>query len=54
MSGCELDEPDDAEYCEAVMIAQDGKEEAELTIFYTPSEGLARLCFTRVICKISI
>lgn len=39
MSGYEGDEPGDYECCEAVRIGQNGKEEAELTIFYTPDEG---------------
>lgn len=39
MSVYEGDEPGDYECCEAVRIGQNGKEEAELTIFYTPDEG---------------
>lgn len=42
MSGCELDEPEDVEYCEAVTIGRNGRR-AEVTIFYTPDEGQARL-----------
>ena len=39
MSGYQHDEPDDFQYCEAVRIGRDGKNAAEVTIFYTPDRS---------------
>lgn len=57
MAGYEPEEPelsDDSKYCQAVRIGRDNKG-AELTIFYTPNEGQARLLsgFFKLMAQIS-
>ena len=47
MSNYEPDEPDYSEYCEAVRIGREGKNDVEVVIFYTPLRGLAVLRFPR-------